>query len=127
MNSHRPESAEDVINCLVFKPTGIAALEPYESLWKDAFTSYLAGKGCLIPSGIPDDLVTDAERAVEPGDHLYRARRFLLMVRGSPLLPPDRKISVCAHAYQIHYDSHLPCSDRVCFPPFKLLQYHQAS
>lgn len=110
MNSHRPESPQDVINCLVFKSSGIATLERYESLWKDAFTSYLAGKGCLIPSGIPDDVVTDAERAVEPDDPLYRARRFLLMVRGSPLLPPDRKISVRAHADPIQSDSHSPCS-----------------
>jgi hypothetical protein len=96
MYSRRIKSPQDILNCITWHSSGRRSLVPYEERWKSGFEHYLCGKGRTIHPMLTDDLLTDEERAVAPGDALYHGERFLNMVTGSPLLPdPGMKIRVC--------------------------------
>ncbi|KDR72708.1 hypothetical protein GALMADRAFT_158886 [Galerina marginata CBS 339.88] len=87
MSARFCKDPNDVLKHIEWISSRRADLGEVEKKYQEQFEAYLVRPGRLVHPLLQENMLTEEERLVNIADKSYRARRFLMMLTGSPLLP----------------------------------------
>jgi len=102
MNGLRLSSADQLITHLRMTseyPHAIGPMQPAPYIDQDVFlmkfARYLRGQGHPVHPNLPEDAISNADRAAARGKAAFRAEQFLILATGSEILPdPDESWAI---------------------------------
>jgi len=89
MSTRHCKDPRDVLKCIRWVSSGTPEFWEVEQRYQQQLESYLVRPGRLVHPLLDENRLVEEEKAVQITDACHRARRFLLMLTGSPLLPVE--------------------------------------